>query len=366
MSYSFFFSYASEDDRNSQGRVRWFFDRLYEKLKIAHGRVDDPFFAPRGIEPAENWREALQSALNSSAILVCLQSPLYFDSRICGQELEAFLQRRKFFRKAGGDPPDCIIPILWHPLTSVPKPLPNDFQGKKPSRDLTPFPMDGLYKAILADQTQEKESILLYALNLADRISNLLRKNTGARALPPLDPPPDLDVISSAFDFPEWPLPDVYKEKGTGPASVTLVYPTNAPPENLPFAPPPPNAVILAAALAKSRELVFQGVGFNGQDDLAEKLAKIKWAQEKKSPVVLMLPEPLLNDSELLNRIDLIEKKGLARIVLSTTGGGHLPPDFEATTREKFDEFLIRKVAKLRSEIMAEATSTVPGTMPAF
>jgi len=372
MSYSFFFSYASEDDRNSQGRVRLFYDRLYENLKVAHGRVDEPFFAPRGIEAGHNWRESLRTALNSSGILICLQSPLYFDSKICGQELEMFLQRRKLYKKAGGDPPDCVIPILWHPLNSVPKPLPNDFQGKKPSDDLTPYQMDGLYQAILTDQTQGKEGIVLYALNLARRISNLIRKNTGERVLPPLPVMPDLDLIPSAFDFPEWPLPDVDDEKGTGPASITLVYPTGVPPESLPFSPPPPNAIISAAALAKSREWIFQGVGFNSLDDLVKKLAKVRWAQAKKSPVVLMLTETLLRDQKLLDRLDLIEKKGLATIVLSTASGSQLPVDFPAslnatlTTRDKFDELLISRIAKLRREIMAEATANVPGTIPAF
>jgi len=372
MSYSFFFSYSSEDDRNSQGRVRWFFDRLYENLKVAHGRVDEPFFAPRGIEAGENWRESLQTALNSSGILICLQSPLYFDSKVCGQELEAFLQRRKRYKRDGGDPPDCVIPILWHPLTRVPKALPNDFQGKKPSGDLTPFQMDGLYQAILSDQTPGKERIVLYALNLAGRISNLIRKNTEERVLPPLPVMPDLDVIPSAFDFPEWPLPDVDEVKGTGPASITLVYPTSVPPDSLPFSPPPPNAIISAAALAKSREWTFQGIGFNNLDDLVNKLAKVKWAQDKKSPVVLMLTESLIQDRELLNRFGQIEKKGVATIVLSTAGGSQLPVDLSdalnatLTTRDKFDDLLIKRIAKLRTAIMAEPSTNVPGTIPGF
>jgi hypothetical protein len=78
-------------------RVRWFYERLYENLQVAHVRVDGPFFTPRGIAAGANWRESLQRALNSSGILVCLQSPLYFDSKVCGQELEAFLQRRKLY-----------------------------------------------------------------------------------------------------------------------------------------------------------------------------------------------------------------------------------------------------------------------------
>jgi len=371
MSYSFFFSYASEDDNNSDGKVKWFFDLLEKRLKIAHGKVDEAFFAPRGIGPGQNWRKSLQDALNSSGILICLQSPSYFDSRICGQELEAFLQRRKLYKRAGGDPPDCVIPILWQPLADriPPKALPNDFQGKKPSANLTPFPMDGLYEAILNDQTQDKERIVLYALHLAQRISNLIRKNTAERALPPLPVVPDLAVVPSAFDFPEWPLPDLDEEKGTGPASITLVYPTG-PPEGLPFSPPPPNAIISAAALAKSREWIFQGIGFSGLADIVEKLEKVKWAQEKKSPVVLMLTEPLLQDRELLNRIGQMEKKGIATIVLSASGR-QLPGDFPASlnatlaTRDRFDDLLFNSVGKLRSAIMAEATAA-PGTLPGF
>jgi TIR domain len=376
MNYSFFFSYASEDDRSSDGRVRKFYDRLSNNLTIAHGRVDEPFFAPRGIQAGQNWKDSLRTALNSSGILICLQSPLYFGSKICGQELETFLQRRKLYKKAGGNPPDCVIPILWHPLIDIPKALPNDFQGKKPSSDLTPFREDGLYEAILTDEAEGKKRIDLYALRLARRISDLIRKNTGERALPPLPFVPDLDVIPSAFDFPEWPLTDIDEEKGTGPASITLVYPTGLPPEGLPFSPPPPNAIIWAAALAKSQEWIFQGVGFDSVDDLAVKLAKVKWAQEKKSPVVLMLTETLLQDRELLNHFEQIEKKGLATIVLSTASGSQLPSDFPATlkaalnptlaTRDRFDDLLLNKVGKLRAAIMTEPTTNVPGTMPAF
>jgi hypothetical protein len=232
--------------------------------------------------------------------------------------------------------------------------------------------MDGLYQAILADQTPGKEKIVLYALNLASRISNLIRKNTGDRALPPMPVMLDLDVIPSAFEFPEWPLPEVDEEKGTGPASITLVYPTGIPPDSLPFSPPPPNAIIWAAALAKSRELIFQGVGFKSHEDLVQKLAKVKWAQDKKSPVLLLLTETLLQDRELLNRFDQIEKKGFATIVLSTASGSQLPTDFPTTlnatltTRDKFDELVINRVAKLRVAIMAEATTNVPGAIPAF
>jgi hypothetical protein len=74
----------------------------------------------------------------------------------------------------------------------------------------------------------------------------------------------------------------------------------------------------------------------------------------------------------LLNRFDQIEMKGFATIVLSTASGGQLPADFPAklnatlTTREKFDELLINKVAKLRGAIMAEATTNVPGAIPGF
>jgi hypothetical protein len=373
MSYSFFFSYASEDDRLSQGRVKWFYDRLYENLKIAHRGVNEPFFAPR-IEAGEDWKERVQAALNLSGILICLQSPAYFESKVCGQELEAFLQRRKLYRRTGADPPDCVIPVLWHPLINIgfPKALPNDFQGKKPSAGQTTFQMDGLYRAILTDSTEKKDKIDLYALNLAERVSNLIRKNTGQRELPPLPINPDLDIIPSAFDFPEWPLPDIDDEKGTGPASITLVYPADVPPDSLPFSPPPPNAIISAAALAKSREWIVQGVGFRSDRDLVEKLAKVKWAQDKKSPVVVMLTETLLQDRDLLSRFDQIEKKGLATIVLSATSESELPGDFPAAlnatlaTRDKFDDLLIKSVGKLRLAIMSEATTNVSGTIPAF
>jgi len=339
---------------------------------VAHGTVEEPFFAPRSIEVAENWKDQVRSGLNCSSVLVCMQSPLFYASNICGKELEIFLQRRKLYRKLGGDPPSCIIPVLWEPLsTPPPKAVPNDFQGK-PSSELTAFGMSGLYEAILDDRTDLKENINRYALTLARRISNLIQKNVADRSLPMLPWVPDLEVIPSAFDFPEWPLPDVEEEMGTGPASITFLYPANIPPDKLPFAPPPPNAVIAAAALAKNQEWIYQGVGFDGGDDSLEK--KIQWAQSKRSPMVLMLTETILGDRDLLKQFAALSANGIATMVLSTTSTGVFPPDFPAnlrpnasfTTREGLDNLLIAKLGRLRTNLMAEPTSSTSGSLPGF
>jgi len=375
MSWSFFFSYSNADNEGSNGRLKWFYERLFANLRVANGRVDESFFAPRGIEAGENWKDALRAGLNSSSVLVCMQSPSYFESRVCGQELEVFLQRRKLFRRRGGDPPDCIIPVLWHPLVNTaPRSVPNDFQGKKPTDNLIAYPADGLYAAILCDATPQKDRIDAYALNLAGRISNLLQRNRGDRALPSLNVVPDLEVLPSAFDSPEWPLPDLILEAGTGPASVTFVYPTGIPPEALPFAPPPPNAVICGAEIAKAREWIFQGVGFHSSSDFATKLEQIKWAQDKRSPIVLMLTEALLADSDLLKQFSRIRPKGIATIVLTAGSSGPLPDDFPRnlaqnaafTNRDRFDEILLMKVGKLRFALTLEPTSDNIGAIPAF
>src|SRR5205814_1164893 len=126
-----------------------------------------------------------------------------------------------FKKSGGGEPPDCIIPVVWYPFDIIPKPVPPNFQGRKPSTNSTPFKDDGLYAAML---TEPEDRIDAYALELAKRISDLLKKNVGPRALPPLRVS-ELDSLRSAWQDPAWPLPDIDVEHGRGPGSLTLVHP---------------------------------------------------------------------------------------------------------------------------------------------
>jgi TIR domain len=366
MPYSFFFSYSSQDDAASEGMVTRFYERLHANLQIAHGNHDS-YFAPRSNKAGADWTRKLRDALNESRVLVCLQSPSYFQSdQYCGREFEVFLQRRKLHLKPeGAEPPDCIVPVLWSPLThGMPRAVPNKFQGMKPSEDFTPFEEDSLYEAIANDKT-ERRVINRYSLYLAKRISNLLM----GPALPAFSPMPDLDAFPSAFRDPN--LPEIDHEKGRGPWSVTIMYPSSDSLERLPWGPPPPNAVIWAAALAKSKERIFQGARFGSAIDFEP---KIRSALEMKSPVVLMVTEAVLGDRDLQARFSQFfaaseRRKGVGTIVLVQNGGAHIPdcfPDPTRVTQRDFESVLSDKLANLRTALLGNPTSEARESLPGF
>jgi hypothetical protein len=61
-----------------------------------------------GIEPGQNWREALKDGLESSCCLLAVCSPKYFQSEWCMTEWDTFQQRNKAAKK------DLIVPITLH------------------------------------------------------------------------------------------------------------------------------------------------------------------------------------------------------------------------------------------------------------
>jgi hypothetical protein len=367
MPHSFFFSYSSVDDRTSLGLMRLFFDLLTSALQTVHGgRVDKPFFAPQNIQAGEKWSMALNSGLNSSQVLVCLQSASYYESEWCGKELELFLRRRKQVKLQGGTPPDCIIPVLWYSC-DAPRQVPKVFHAAKPTESDAPIGEDRLFEAMLRESTPNRT--MLFALRLAGRISNLLKQNQGDRQLPSL-PGPGLHDIPSAFDLPAWPVPDLDAEQGTGPESVTFAYPAVADPQHLPFAPPLPNAVTSAAVIAKSNEWIFQGIEY-GQNAFWDEhngfWARIGRALGWNSPVVLMLTEALaaaIPGERYFH--DVLSDKRLATMVLSPNAG--IPPGFPEdlrgkvtfSNRDRFDEILTARLKMLRLALGSEPTPAIP------
>jgi hypothetical protein len=235
----------------------------------------------------------------------------------------------------------------------------------KPSKDFTPFEEDSLYEAIANDKTERRDVINRYSLYLAKRIINLLR----GPALPAFSPMPDLEAFPSAFSDPN--LPGIDDEKGRGPWSVTIMYPSSDSLERLPWGPPPPNAVIWAAALAKSKERIFQGVRFGGAIEFEP---KIRWALEMKSPVVLMVTETVLGDQNLQARFseffaDSDRRKGVGTIVLVQNGAAQIPdcfPDPTRVTQRDFESVVTEKLANLRRALMGNPTSEVPESLPGF
>ena len=365
MAHPFFFSYSSADARNGRGTVEGFFDELKKQLAIVHGERyvgEGGFIAPVNIRGGEDWRgRALPLALNTSQVLICLQSPNYFDSEYCGKELEVFLRRR---RQSRGKPPDCVIPVFWQRL---PRPRPRsvpDFNWEQAAE------AQGLYQSFV----EHPETCLTFAFQLATRISNLLLKNVGANELPPLPYDFDLDGVSSAFASPELPLPDLDQIKGAGPTSVTFVYPRAVMQDEWPFAPPPEDAaVVRAAAIAQSRERSIQGIAFALDQDDEDVLERIKRAQAWNTGVVLMLTAKSLDDPKLKERFSTIEPAGVAAIVVDKDGR-RVPrdvlPNLQATglfhdglsSPDRLDKAIQNSLALLRQTLAPKGKTSISGS----
>src|SRR5262249_12338756 len=95
--YRFFFSYASETHRASEGRLEKFYDALCRRVALKAGSEIDKvaYIDRKRLTVATFWGQELVSALQNSHVLVALISPHYLNSTPCGREIEFFLRRFK-------------------------------------------------------------------------------------------------------------------------------------------------------------------------------------------------------------------------------------------------------------------------------
>jgi hypothetical protein len=370
MAYVCFLSFAHDDEQHGGETVPIFYKELVDKLAVVHGKAalgDGVFKADVSIAPGEDWHQtALPRALDTSHVLVCLQSPNYFLSEYCGKELEVFLQRRQRFvaLHGGGEPPDCIIPVLWQPtVRNRPRTLPT-LQWTLPNGGPSQVEMRGLFEAIDADDRGWRP----FVRRLAERISNLLITNVGTNSLPSLATRPLLEAIPSAFDPPSLPLRDLDLVQGRGPRAITFIYPSGL--QDWPFSPPPEDAaVIRAAAIAKASEMAIQGIEFvPTQADFAQRVA---YARELNSSIILMLTGHSLHDPNVKARFAEMPLEDVATIVVGDSDLGFLPPERQrklraygvlhsgVLTADALDKAVTTSLATLRERLSQEARVTI-------
>ena len=96
MAHVFFFNYAHE---NRDKQLEAFFEDLCaEVAPYTPWAADDlriSFRDGQNLALMQEWRPALLKALQTSAVLVAITSPAYFQKRFCGQEYYIFDQRRR-------------------------------------------------------------------------------------------------------------------------------------------------------------------------------------------------------------------------------------------------------------------------------
>jgi FxsC-like protein len=117
----FFLSYS----RGESDHVKTFYERLCKAIGRKVGVIDylSLGFMDETIDNGANWPEELGDALQRCRTIVCLYSPLYFNSPFCGKEYHIFQLRRELFveqNSANGNPsvkhPPVIKPIVWYPF----------------------------------------------------------------------------------------------------------------------------------------------------------------------------------------------------------------------------------------------------------
>src|SRR6266700_3474739 len=110
MATPFFFSYASID---SDPTLDKFFAEVSGRVRKLMGINQDGFRDVVRIKAGDQWDQKLVDELTATNAMVCLFSPAYFNSVVCAQELQVFLERRLDYKKKKGKLPSSIIPVLW-------------------------------------------------------------------------------------------------------------------------------------------------------------------------------------------------------------------------------------------------------------
>lgn len=174
--YDVFFSYKR--DRESDAWHLWVMGKVQHWLKHELARESVPiFFDTEEIRTGLRWRHKLATALRSSRTIVCIWSPLYFQSKWCVSEWQTFAARELAF--------DCelVVPARYHDGDSFP-PAAKEVQAMDFSDYTSTAP--GFWKTPLAVEF-EHDRIKDFARDLALRI----------RQAPPFQP-----------DFPVVEVPD--------------------------------------------------------------------------------------------------------------------------------------------------------------
>jgi hypothetical protein len=287
----FFFSYAHNDARDEH--LLAFLKKLNVWVRGLSGVAEDGFCDKLDIRAGEKWSDELVDELKSGAVMVCMYSPSYFQSGICGREMQVFLERRhEDVLARSGSPPASIIPVLWLP-TEIPDSLPG-FQYVRPeSQELDG---QGVRSAVAFGNDAEVEQI---ASKIATRVNEALQCEY---KLSPLTYKPALEGLGSAFDPPLLPPTDFdVPEAKLGPDSVTCIYASSPPWNDWPFAPDMKPILHLAAAVAKGRELQLHQLMFDpAQADLSDRL---KLLERGNTRMLLLVDGCRLADAQLRARL---------------------------------------------------------------
>ncbi len=299
---SFFFSYASLDMNDQDGRLIEFYNRLRSRVQSLTGHSGQDFASFRAIRPADEWKPELIDALQERQSIVCIFSPSYFESEYCGKEMTVFLERRRKFQNANpGSRAGSIIPVYWQPCSQeIPRTIDGLFQyAWTPQIRDRSKERDDLGVWNLQPGTAEFDEVVeQVAMQIRD-LSRWTKRND--TPIPPLHGSLNMDAVSSAFQSPELPLLEFESvDSMRGPRAVTFVYPKVTEAERWPYRPQRRNhALRVASAIAQKKDLVSQQLTFDLNDEGLDKRLKQIYASNTIS--ILLLEESALDSEPIMN-----------------------------------------------------------------
>src|SRR5215469_10892777 len=105
--YEVFFSYKRDPESDDWHKTVKEKLRFWVKQEL--NQLDVPFFFDtEDIRTGARWQAKIASALTSSKTIVCVWSPLYFQSQWCLSEWRTFAKRETLCKK------DLIAPASYH------------------------------------------------------------------------------------------------------------------------------------------------------------------------------------------------------------------------------------------------------------
>ena len=215
--YWFFFSYARLD---RDPYLKKFYNELVDSVRVNAGgnRGEIGFFDTEDIEPGQEWPAALAAALQTARVFVPVYTPSYFISEFCGREWRVIEERRR----AAGERPPVILPVLWVPEDKLPSNLPEAVLDLQYSHEQfgEVYVKEGLRQ--LMRQSRYLDARRQIIDGLAERIIEIAREHP----LPPLPAPPSIKQVPSAFQPPPGaPAPPAPSGPGNvGPRYVQFIF----------------------------------------------------------------------------------------------------------------------------------------------
>ena len=113
-----FWSYTSQDDTSSRGRLSQLRRLLADDLQQAIGKtpVVHIFQDVAAIPPGADWEKQIHSAIGGASFFIPIMTPGFLQSEWCARELLAFRDREKALNRASFSP---ILQLLETPRLST-------------------------------------------------------------------------------------------------------------------------------------------------------------------------------------------------------------------------------------------------------